>query len=331
MSHLSIQNFRVIAAATCYCDPLAIVRLVTCLRKQTVVVERLIVIDNSPEDCCDLVFEQLQPLCCDDGSCENLRQWLIWEHHPENVGLGAAMERSIEICDANAAPHFIWFFDQDSEPRPNSLQMILEHASELYEQGMLENVAILSSQTVHPGVGVGSNGMLNRLGVLVSVPRSVVLNGVPYFCDAVITGGMCVQFKALKASNVKVPSEYFLDMVDYEFCMRFRDAGYQVKVVPCSLVDHRMGEPKNVVLPVFGSVFVPNYSRQRWYYYTRNQTHFILTRGGIWLVSLGRSFLLLKTPIKEAIFSKSPFTFIAAACLGFCDGVRGRLGKRLLF
>jgi rhamnosyltransferase len=124
-----------------------------------------------------------------------------------------------------------------------------------------------------------------------------------------------------------VPVDYFIDMVDYEFCLRLRERGLRVVVVRSSIISHRMGEPKRVQLPLLGEVFVPNYSPLRWYYYTRNLTHLEFKRNrNARLRTFLRRLLFLRTPIKDGLFSRNLGKTLPAALRGFIDGLRGRLG-----
>jgi len=137
---------------------------------------------------------------------------------------------------------------------------------------------------------------------------------------------MLIAFKRCK--QIPVPTELFLDLVDYELCLRIRDAGLAIIVNPLSRLTHGMGNPQ--VIKIFGiSIRANNYSALRWYYYFRNSAFLESTRCSIGIkpIILARRVLALRTPLKDALVFRDMRRFFCAA-IGLLDGTRRKLGKR---
>ena len=300
------ERIKVVAAATAYGDAQGLQNLAQALALQTHKPEFLHVVDNSPS-------ALDTPMCCEIK--------LIVDHKPENIGLGGALEVFLKRAELAGATH-LWLFDQDSIPAPDALEQnlrLLEKTKLVHNQP----VGIVASLPVHPDLKKPAHGLNFRNGRFVRVRDANETS--PYPCDVVITAGMLIDLNLCR--QVAVPVEFFLDLVDYEYCLRVRDLGLAVVVNPQSKLVHRMGEP--IKLKFMGcEIMAKNYSGLRWYYFFRNRAVMGIRRANIFFAiknSLSR-ILALKIPLRDAILTGSADRFILAL-LGVCHGVSGKLGK----
>jgi rhamnosyltransferase len=123
-------------------------------------------------------------------------------------------------------------------------------------------------------------------------------------------------------------SEYFIDYVDFEYCLRIRAAGYLVADSREAVLLHHVGHPKKIGF--LGFSFRPtNHSAMRRYYMSRNRIlvyrkYFRLFPR--WAMgSMNESF---RETIKCFIGEQDRARKFRSFLLGTWDGLTGRMGKR---
>jgi len=143
----------------------------------------------------------------------------------------------------------------------------------------------------------------------------------------VITSGMLVPV-AVADKIGPFREDFFVDLVDHEYCLRARSRGYSVILARAPLMQHRVGEPKWVRL-LGKRLTTPNHSPERHYYMSRN------------LLIVARDYLVkepgpvlgaMATRIKEMILvvccEQNKWAKLGAAARGAFDALRGRMGPR---
>jgi rhamnosyltransferase len=119
---------------------------------------------------------------------------------------------------------------------------------------------------------------------------------------------------------------FFVDGIDFDFCLRLRRAGYAVHRVPAAGMQHQLGEP--VDLPKGVKTYYARHAPVRRYYMYRNyfylaERYFFQFPG--FLAKLGLSHLLLLLLI--GFFDASPLASYRAIARGVWDYTRGKVGR----
>lgn len=119
---------------------------------------------------------------------------------------------------------------------------------------------------------------------------------------------------------------FFVDGIDFDFCLRLRRAGYAVHRVPAARMQHQLGDP--VDLPKAVRKHYARHAPVRRYYMYRNflylaERYFFQFPG--FLGKLGLSHLLLLPLI--GFFDASPLASYRAIARGVWDYARGKVGR----
>ena len=118
--------------------------------------------------------------------------------------------------------------------------------------------------------------------------------------------------------------EYFIDVVDQEFCKRCQKNGY--KIIECKdyLIEHQLGDIiyKNILGFTIG---VTNHSYKRYYYIFRNTLCFITQYRNDGFIFIFKKLLyLFKIIIKVIVFEKSKQRKLKWICKGVSDYFFGK-------
>ncbi len=304
-------SYRVAAYITAYRDIVALNHCITALQSQSYPIERIVVVDNSP---------QPLDLPANGGTDEQL---VVWPH-PENIGIAGGLAIAIPWA-VQQGYDFLWTFDQDSTPAPDCLAMLLKAyaqlATDTYAIGMIAPTAIdaRTGQSVKPSLFLG-----DRFRGFQPVQPTA-----SYECDAPITSGALVWLKTT-ASVAPPDAGLFIDGIDLDYGLRLRQSGFHNLVVANAKMYHRFGEPFTVTLWGRKKVF-QLYSPLRYYYICRNHTYLEFKHSHGWYrlsCSLRRIKFLLLTLLKILAFDTGNKGEKAiAGIIGTYHGFVGKLGK----
>ena len=227
-----------------------------------------------------------------------------------NRGLGAAynaLRQLAEICGSE----FLFLLDQDSQPQPGLVGALTATYRDLMERG--ERVAVVGPQPVD------REGDAMRLSAAPVQPRD---KRSPVRTRFVISSGSLIPLDALAAIG-DFRSDYFIDAIDIEWCLRAGGAGYSIWVDPAVSMPHQLG--RGVIrLPL--ALLLTDQPPRRLYTYVRNQLamlrlpHVPMRHKAKFVISL---------PVRLAVhlvhhgFSRDCVT---ALVNGLVDGVCNRLG-----
>jgi len=232
----------------------------------------------------------------DNGSSADVAQALPTGDEPnmylirndENLGIAAAQNLGAARAMAWDACRYVLFFDQDSLPAPGMVRRLRDALRVPYiaSSGLNGETAGMPSRGV-PGkvAAVGAWSIDIRTGVrsvLVVDPRGWPMRwlpslrpvraglpaNAPYEVSFLISSGTLVPCSALLALR-GMRSNYFIDHVDTEWCLRARVAGYLLLVVPEARLYHRLGDSVRRIW-FFGSRQIFYHSPLRDYYMFRN-------------------------------------------------------------
>lgn len=140
----------------------------------------------------------------------------------KNKGLGAAINIGINEAlrhDCNIAV----LFDQDSSPTPDFIEKLFD------------GLSISGSRAIIGPKLVDDKNLSNSSDLAPSKSCAV---GRKVTCIA--TSGMCFRLDALQ-SNDRFTEVFFLDFVDFDWCWRMREKGWQIYQLSSLQMPHRLG------------------------------------------------------------------------------------------
>ena len=264
----------------------------------------------------------------DNASTDGVRAMLA-ERYPqvtvltmrENLGVGGALAAGIAYAALEKRHDWVWTFDADSVPRADALEALLEGVES--QNGREDELGIVASMPVHRGTGSCYSPLFWRDGFV--RPPAEVLRQPIYYADLVISSGCMVRRDVVE--KIGLPrADFFMDFIDFEYCLRARSRGYNVAVVTRSQLSHEIGNARKVWL--LRSRLWPGYAPWREYYLTRNLAY------AAWQLypSQGAKRFVVRHLTRHAtgvvFFSSSKLSCLKMMAQGFWDGVHGRLGVR---
>lgn len=231
----------------------------------------------------------------------------------ENVGIAAALNqglaRAIEL-----GYKWAMTFDQDSWARPNLVATLIEIVE---QQPHPELVGIVGCNFEHESIELSS-----------VTPKRTATSFSEV--QTVITSGSLLSEAVFYAAG-PFRSDFFIDFVDHEYCLRLRKLGYKVLTANAPLMVHALGDPTTFTFDKNGtfSLILTNRSPLRRYYMARNglavaRTYFrVAPLWALRTVASVLAFAILKIPFEQS----ARWTKIRATLRGALDAFRRRSGK----
>jgi rhamnosyltransferase len=203
-------------------------------------VDRTIVIDNSVDDA---ARERVQRTCRSVGyHCRS---------NGRNLGVAEALNQGVRLADEMGVTHVLTM-DQDSVPWPTMVAELRAAMQTAGARGL--NVGIVAATPTDRTTGIQST---------VKASDEVLSEA-----KMAITSGSLIPMAVLRRVGL-FRSDYFIDAIDQEFCLRIRGLGYTVIHAHRAHLTHQLGAP--TVQRVLGMTFIPtNHSPMRRYYMARN-------------------------------------------------------------
>jgi rhamnosyltransferase len=149
--------------------------------------------------------------------------------------------------------------------------------------------------------------------------------------ETVITSG-CLISTAIFSLAGPFRSDFFIDYVDYEYCLRLRQLGYRIIISTEPLMLHALGAASPLSLDTGYrrvAMVLTDRSPLRRYYMTRNATYVVkryFRTAPLWALRTLASvvvFAPLKIPFEKTERTRK----MRATLRGFLDGIRSRTGK----
>jgi GT2 family glycosyltransferase len=281
---------RVEAAIVSYNPAPSLLRLVTELVAADIPVE---VVDNASTSGSDVLEE-----CAAVGATLTLLD--------TNIGVAGALDLALEQTTAD----WLLTFDQDS---------------------------VLTAHTLDQLLGSGATAIV-RTAIVAPLVRDEAtarpLQGDPgqshwYETTRAITSGSLCRVLALRHVG-GFRTDLVIDFVDWDLCLRLREAGWQIAIEPTAVLEHSIGNATTHQVPLLGEVSTSNHSADRQYYKYRN--FLLLARSGTlahdprWSA---RTALGLGLGIAKVLaFESDKKAKLAAIGAGVRDGAAGRGGTR---
>jgi rhamnosyltransferase len=243
---------------------------------------------------------------------------------PVNAGVGGGYSAGLSYA-ANQLKHdWVWLLDHDSVPMHDGLEALLRGLGRA--EASRESVGIVAPVPVHPETLLCYPGMLWRKGWV--RPSCDWLNQPLCFVDAVISSGSLVRSEVVERAGLP-RADFFIDFVDYEYCLRLRRHGYRIAMVRDSLLDHAIGNPRTIKILGYSKAW-GGHAPWREYYISRNETFTIWNYFPDWKSKFSVLRRLLRHFLAILAFGEHKRACLRMMLLGFIDGRAGRLGIRFV-
>ncbi|WP_171910814.1 glycosyltransferase [Candidatus Rickettsiella isopodorum] len=221
---------------------------------------------------------------------------------PKNVGVGGAHYTACKMAEEEKFD-FLLFLDQDSQLSSGFLNDMLSGFYRL--QKIYPRLCAIGPTWNDPELGKSKTRVLkDKLRTFLKAPN---------LKQVLISSGMLIWVPTLKYIGYP-KKEYFIDLVDTEWCLRALYKSYQIFMLPDVQMLHRIGEIKK------WSKLVVQYEEPIRYYYSLRNSFLLFHEKNILLsykilILLGNLFKL-----RKIIFSPAPIKSFIAAYRGIKDG-----------
>lgn len=242
----------------------------------------------------------------------------------ENFGIAHAQNIGIEKAITRGAD-YILLLDQDSVPQSGMVEKLLSKCSELKKNG--QKIAAAGPICLDPRSGIKSYFMTTRFGIPYRYDPSKYFGRENDLITAafLISSGTLLDVGSLKDIGGK-RSDYFIDHVDTEWCLRARSKGYLLLGVHDARMWHSIGdEVKKFWL--FYNRNVPYHSPLRDYYMFRNT---ILVNRDIKAYPIWRLLLiyrLIQFMVYFLIFAPQRILRVRCMLMGIYHGLKSEGGR----
>jgi|GEM_PF-294081 len=183
-----------------------------------------------------------------------------------NLGLAAAINRGVNwLATLTISPELVLLLDQDSEPQPASIAVLLAAFRHLQSTG--HKVGCVGPLLADPDTGL-THGFhqSSRWRWRRAYPSAGSTSPVP--CSSLNGSGTLVPIKLFQQLG-GLDETLFIDHIDTEWAFRVMAHGYGLWGIPGAVFNHSMGQA-SVRFWLFGWRVWPVRSPQRHYYLYRN-------------------------------------------------------------
>jgi rhamnosyltransferase len=150
-------------------------------------------------------------------------------YNKKNLGIATALNQAIKLA-TELNYEWVITLDQDSIFAEEAVQKMLVFAN---SRNKLEDIGLIAPSYCYEGL---ENKKLS----------SKPLKGNEYIEPfVVITSGSLIRLKVFQDVGL-FADEYFIDYVDYEFCLRLRSNGYRIYQISNAHLFHRLGNPGRI-------------------------------------------------------------------------------------
>jgi len=236
----------------------------------------------------------------------------------ENLGLAAAINQGVRYIKVNwPETSFVLLLDQDSEPLPGSIELLVQKIIDL--KNTTPPVGCVGPNLLDPATGL-SHGFhqSTRWRWIRSYPEKNSTQPIP--CENLNGSGTLVSLEQFFKFG-GLDETLFIDHVDTEWSFRVISAGYILLGIPASHFIHRMGE-NSLRIWLLGWKIWPMRSPQRHYYLFRNvailmRRDYVPCVWKVWAI-----IKLILTAVVHAIIDKQRISQLSNMWKGLRDGVK---------
>lgn len=260
---------------------------------------KVVLLDNTEETCSSL--QQLP------AGCELIKLYQNFGiAHAQNIGIKYAREQSADV---------IIFFDQDSVIDDKYVAHILAGV-DVNRPGVWGPVSIDEERGFeYPCY------RFNKFGY--PLPVLSFTNKSTYLVDLLISSGSLVTSVTFDIVGL-MDEDFFIDYVDYVWCMQCRSLGIPIHVNPNVLMSHSVGIMSLKLGPI--TTFV--HSPIRSYYKVRNVFLLLRKKQVPVIFALKEITSALANHLVQLIFVTNKLAYLTALFSGVLDGLLGITGKK---
>lgn len=227
----------------------------------------------------------------------------------ENLGVGAALNIGIRWAESETC-EWVICFDQDSTVGAGLVDAMFAAFDADIDR---DRVGTLAPIYIDKLSGHEMPVERSRKGRILTVSTSGSMLPVSVFLR-------CGYFR----------EDFFIDQIDYEFCLRMISAGYRLVQCKEARLEHSLGERKDYSLGSSHLLTSTHHNAKRRYYIIRNRV--VLLRL-YWKRFPGYCFnlltLTLKDTVKILLVERDKVEKLWNSATGLVDGLLGRMGKRI--
>jgi GT2 family glycosyltransferase len=265
----------------------------------------------------------------DSASQDNTREVLASKYKQvtvislaTNEGIGGAVATGLDYAALTKGYDWVWILDADSIPASDALESLIGALDVRIEADPA--IGMLASSPKHSGTKLSYSGLVWDKGW--RSPGKQELHNGAWSVDAVISSGSLISREVVQ--DIGLPrADFFMDFVDFEYCLRMRRAGYKILVVAQSTLEHTIGEPRTVKVLGFSHAWGVH-SPWREYYFSRNYLVMIKAYYPDWRSTAYVIAKLVRHALAILLFGVSKIACLRMMWLGYLDGRAGRLGIR---
>ena len=218
-----------------------------------------------------------------------------------NLGIAAALNRGVSRA-ADAGCEWILTLDDDTLVTENYVDEVFD----FIEKRTLPLLGMVACSRATRRVDRGEEEYATK--------RTLITSG-------------CIFAVATHRAVGGFDEDFFIDLVDFDFCTRLRKAGLAVVLLNKVRLLHKVGNSRKIEL-LGRSVVVYNHAPFRLYYQMRN-VWFFAKKHFSYDLALCLYLLLdcIRLPVKALLFEDRKVDRLRYLLLGLFDGIRGRAGR----
>lgn len=224
----------------------------------------------------------------------------------QNMGIAYAQNCGIRLAQSHGAGQLI-FFDQDSIPSPNMIQVLSNALYSLESSGL--KVA-----------AVGPRFVDNRSEISQTFHQSSCTKYA--LSETLISSGSLIPVKVFNKVGL-MTEELFIDYVDLDWCLRAKNKGFDSYLIDDALMFHSLGDN---LIKFMGKEW-PSRSPLRHYYMCRNAIWMYQRSWPSLSWKLFDAFKLIRKIVFYTLFALPRLQQVRMMFLGLWHGIIGKMGK----
>lgn len=232
----------------------------------------------------------------------------------ENKGIARAQNIGVTFSLDNNADVIV-FFDQDSEIDSGFIGKLTAPLKD--NKPMVVSPFFFDKETgfQFPSMRLNKWGLLKK--------TSIENFDCPFEVDVIISSGSAATRKTFEIVGL-MNEDYFIDFVDTEWCLRCRNEGIKILVVPNAVMQHSIGE-KSIDLKIM-RLFI--HGPIRTYYKVRNSFLFVRSSSVPVLMGLKEILSALIPNLLVIFFVDNKWKYLKCYTEAIVDGLFYRKGKK---
>lgn len=276
-------------------------------------IKELVIVDNGSRNANEIV-SMLDKLVSTNTYLDKNHKCFLLDN---NKGIAYAQNVGIKYSKKIKSSHII-LFDQDSFLPANLVKTLYEEESELLKKG--EKIAAIGP--VYRDTNTNKYYKLPLYkGLLVKKISPQNLEKNTFKVSIIIASGTLIRIKVLDHVGL-MKEDFFIDLVDIEWCLRVSDMGYNIYATKSVEMYHTIGDSRIVSLGREISIHSP----LRKYYSYRNKILLIRQKGISMTYKIRTLLSLFKLPFQlyDVSFKKE---YVKMIFTGIGHGIMNYSGK----